>query len=121
MPMCMVTTQGNSWEDIPKNMSSPSGVVFRVDLATVVRFKDYISGVKSKKLEIMAWAKVKVDPAPGKEISKEGIELKHMIEHHISGWSSLASNFLNFAYLCIFLLFWKSCHIVFLLLVEKSK
>lgn len=117
----VVTTQRNSWKDIPKNMTSPSQVVFRVDLVTVVRFRDYISGVKSKKREIMAWAKVEVDPATGKEISKEAIELKHMIEHHISGWSTLASILMKFAALCIFLLFCQSCQVVFLLLVEQAK
>ncbi|KAL8111065.1 hypothetical protein AgCh_026714 [Apium graveolens] len=80
----VVMTNGITWQDISKNVSS-SRVVFRVDLSGSVKFKEYMFKVKSKRRKIMAWAKVEVDANTGKKISKKGVKLKHMINHHPSG------------------------------------
>ena len=63
--------QGISWREIPKNATTP--VDFQVDLASVVRFSDL--NIKSKKLKIMAGAKVEVDAVSGKKIGKKAIRL----------------------------------------------
>ncbi|KAL1813552.1 hypothetical protein ACET3Z_023617 [Daucus carota] len=67
----VMLNQGISWREIPKNATTP--VDFQVDLASVVRFSDL--NIKSKKLEIMAGAKVEVDAVSGKKIGKKVIRL----------------------------------------------
>ncbi|KAK1373556.1 hypothetical protein POM88_029749 [Heracleum sosnowskyi] len=68
--------------------SSASSYVFRLDFASSVRFKGNwkILGTKSKTYEILAWAKVEVDPISSKKSSKKAIELEHMIKHDFSAW-----------------------------------
>lgn len=83
-------TKGLSFQEISNNRSlspssSTSNVVFRVDLASGVKFREDFTKAKSKTRKIMAWAKVEVDPITGKKIRKEPIELKHMIKHHVNG------------------------------------
>ena len=73
---------GISWREISKNATSV--IFFRVDLAGVVRFSEL--NFKSKKREIMAWAKVELDPVSGKRMSKKAVQLEHTIKHHVSGW-----------------------------------
>ncbi|KAK1364567.1 hypothetical protein POM88_040128 [Heracleum sosnowskyi] len=82
----VVTTPGYSWQEISKKVSSPSGVVFRVDLGSAVKFREFFSKAKSKTRKIMAWADVEVDRISCKKTSKKGIKLKHMIKHHVNGW-----------------------------------
>lgn len=83
----VVTTPGYSWQEISKNVSSsPAGVVFRVDLGSAVKFREFFSKARSKKRKIMAWADVEVDRNSGKKTSKKDIQLKHMIKHHVNGW-----------------------------------
>nr|XP_017256715.1 PREDICTED: protein NDR1-like [Daucus carota subsp. sativus] len=82
----VVTTPGNSWQQISKSESSASHVIiFRVDLGSAVKFRELFSKAKSKTRKIMAWADVEVDPVSGKKTSEKAIKLKHMIEHHVSG------------------------------------
>nr|XP_017251191.1 PREDICTED: protein NDR1-like [Daucus carota subsp. sativus] len=78
----VVLKQGLSWQEISRNATSVT-VAFRVDLAGVVRFSEF--NVESKKLKMMAGAKVEVDPVTGRRISKKAVGLKHMIKHHQSG------------------------------------
>ncbi|KAL8112476.1 hypothetical protein AgCh_019980 [Apium graveolens] len=89
----VVTTRGITWQQISNNVSvlslSPSvssDVVFRVDLATAVRFREVFTATKSKRLQVMAWCKVEVDQITGKKVSKKAIKLKHLIKNHVSGW-----------------------------------
>ena len=81
----VVTAQG--WQEISNMSVSSDVVVFRVDLATAVRFRHYITGIKSKRLRTMAWCKVEVDRITGKKKSNKAVQLKHMIERHPNcGW-----------------------------------
>uniref|UniRef100_A0A166FAF5 Late embryogenesis abundant protein LEA-2 subgroup domain-containing protein n=2 Tax=Daucus carota subsp. sativus TaxID=79200 RepID=A0A166FAF5_DAUCS len=89
----VVTTRGMAWQEISNNVpvlsllpSVSSDVVFRVDLATAVRFREFMTGTKSKRLETMAWCEVEVDQMTGKKSSDKAIKLNHMIKHHLSGW-----------------------------------
>ncbi|WOG90230.1 hypothetical protein DCAR_0209473 [Daucus carota subsp. sativus] len=85
----VVTTPGISWRGISVLSLSPSvssSVVFRVDVATAVRFAECFTAIKSKRLEVMAWCDVEVDQLTGKKVSKKDIKLKHLIVDHISGW-----------------------------------
>ncbi|KAL8119260.1 hypothetical protein AgCh_016687 [Apium graveolens] len=82
----VVTTPGYSWQTISNNVSSPSGVVFRVDMGSAVKFREFFSKAKSKTRKIMAWADVEVDRNSGKKTSKKAIKLKHLIKHHVNGW-----------------------------------
>ncbi|KAL1813530.1 hypothetical protein ACET3Z_023595 [Daucus carota] len=81
----VVTTPGNSWQQISKSESSASHVIFRVDLGSGVKFRELFSKAKSKTRKIMAWADVEVDLVSGKKTSEKAIKLKHMIKHHVSG------------------------------------
>ncbi|KAL1830069.1 hypothetical protein ACET3Z_008481 [Daucus carota] len=94
----VVTTRGITWQEISNNVSvlslTPSvssDVVFRVDLATAVRFRQFLTGIKSKRLQTMAWCKVEVDRVTGKKKSNKAIKLRHMIKRHLSGWIIFAS------------------------------
>ncbi|WOG90228.1 hypothetical protein DCAR_0209471 [Daucus carota subsp. sativus] len=86
-------TDRRDFVEISKNVSVlsllpsvSSDIDFRVDLATAVRFRYFIMGFQSKRLQVMAWCKVEVDRITGKKANKKAIRLKHMIKNHLGGW-----------------------------------
>ncbi|XP_017233772.1 protein NDR1 [Daucus carota subsp. sativus] len=85
----VVTTRGITLQEI-SNVSVSSNVDFRVDLATAVRFRHYIAGIKSKRLQTMAWCNVEVDRITGKKKNNNAIELQHVVIRHPSAWISFA-------------------------------
>ncbi|KAL1830064.1 hypothetical protein ACET3Z_008476 [Daucus carota] len=86
----VVTTRGITWQEISNNVSVSSEVVFIVDLATAVRFRHNIAGIKSKRLRTMAWCEVEVDRITGKKKSNNAIGFQHEVIRHRSGWIIVA-------------------------------
>ncbi|KAL1830066.1 hypothetical protein ACET3Z_008478 [Daucus carota] len=82
----VVTPRGITWQEISNVSVSSDVVVFRVDLASAVRFRHYITGIKSKRLRTMAWCNVEVDRITGKKKSNKAIRLKHVVIRHPSAW-----------------------------------
>lgn len=61
------------WEEVYRAVSNGSNPVFRVNLATAVRFK--IVGIKTKRHKLVVGTNVEVNDS-GEKVEKKGIKLK---------------------------------------------